>query len=351
MLKLGVCLLYMFAGYAVAQNHNLDVHELHQSGLREYREGHYVQAESLLRAALDGAGQDPAGRAQILTSLGNLLLDEERTSEAEVAFSKALDLARQLEDRQTTVLLLRELGALYSMQGKHDEAIALLKHALKAWQGSRDGYAPLLAEMRNSLGVAYFRQKKYRKAEQSFNQALAIAKIHDPRQVPSLLSNLGAVAQQREEFMRSENLLNDSLKLMEDRFGANHPALIQTLESLASLFTASNRYEEALKTYTRARSILEANALEFDARIARVEVGFAEIYLKAGNNKAAEEALGRAAIIARHNPSHADMPAILDTYALFLTNTGKTDEAQTLRAEAHRARITMTNTVRAYAAK
>src|SRR5262245_20544129 len=107
-----------------------DETRLAQEGIAEYRMGRFSKAEALLGQALDSARRrgDQDQIATISNNLGDAYLNEERFREAEQAYQQALAIfKRRPEKRVEVAATLRNLGALYSLQGWDQEALAVLK--------------------------------------------------------------------------------------------------------------------------------------------------------------------------------------------------------------------------------
>jgi hypothetical protein len=85
-----------------------------------------------------------------------------------------------------------------------------------------------------------------------------------------------------------------------------------------------------------------------EGRVVRTLHLLSTTYLQSGDKARAEETLARALQIARHNPGRDPETAkVLDAYSEVLKSNGKTEEAQSVRAEARRTRMAMALTVRA----
>src|SRR5439155_2369559 len=324
---------------------------LRELGQREYLAGHYVEAESYFRTALEAARLVDADRAGILSDLGTLLLDEERLSEAEEAFIKSLAIQKRRGEKRATAAVLRQLGAVYSIERRDAEAIALLNRALIAAQ-TPPASLGLTAEIFNSLGVAYFRKGHFKKAEQLFQQALQTLTNTGTFEANAgpLLNNLGAVYCEQRKYPLAEELLTRSLMLTTAQFGPAHPALTDTLDGLGVVYTRIGRYADAEAQFQRAITILEQSGLiQSDVRIARAYKGLADSYVRAGRKAEAALVLERAVLVARRNLTNPEMIAILEEYSRLLVDLGKAlDEAKEVRSEAQRARVILANTVRAY---
>ena len=137
--------------------------DLRELGQREFSAGHYAQAESYFRTAMGATQLDDADHAGILSDLGTVLLDEGRLSEAEEAFTKSLAIEKRRGQKQATAAVLGHLGAVYSVERRDGEAIALLNRALKAAQTS-PSTSELTVEIFNNLGVTYSRQGRFKES-------------------------------------------------------------------------------------------------------------------------------------------------------------------------------------------
>jgi tetratricopeptide (TPR) repeat protein len=324
--------------------------DLRELGQREHRAGHYAQAESYFRTALDATHLDDADLAAILSDLGTVLLGEARLSEAEEAFAKSLAIEKRGGQKQPTAALLGRLGAVYSVERRDVEAIALLTRSLKAAQTS-PSTPELTVEILNSLGLTYFRQGHLKKAEQLFQQALqtlAGTAIFELNAGP-ILNNLGVVYCEQRKYPLAEEFMTKSIMLTATQLGPEHPALTDMLDSLGVLYANIGRYADAEAQFQRAIAILgQSGRIESDVRMARSYKGLADTYIKSGRKAVAAVVLERAALVARRNLTHPEMVNVLEAYSRLLGELGKPREAKELRSEAQRARVTMAMTVRAY---
>ena len=72
----------------------------------------------------------------------------------------------------------------------------------------------------------------------------------------------------------------------------------------------------------------------------RILYALSTTYVKVGRRTEAEALLAEAAVLARqHLGQHPDMAKIVEDYSTLLSNSGKTKEANELRGEAKRARV------------
>jgi len=333
---------WLLGGTNALPDQDPDLPALLQRARAEYRSGHFPAAETFFLAALRTMEHsDPAERAATLTALGDVYLNEDEMSKAERAYTESVAIYRQLPDQSRTALVLRNLGVLYSREQRDDDALRVLQHALKLTRVDPAAHVDLTAQVLNSIGMVYYRQSKNSKAETYFKQALQMVSASGvPFDTPELLNNLGAVYLSKHQFQKAEDLLQQALKITEMDFGPSHPDLTFTLTVLGALYTETGKYAAAEEQYQRALNILEPDKLALAARIAQVLHGLSAMYIKAGRKTEGEATLLRATVIARTNLSqNVDMASILEDYSAMLRKQGKTEEAEELRVEARRARM------------
>jgi tetratricopeptide (TPR) repeat protein len=320
---------------------NVDYATLMNQGGAEYRSGHFAAAEKLYLAALrtlDAANERE--RAGTLTELGAVYVNEDELAKAERAYEESLVIYKRLAAKNPTVLVLRNLGAAYSLQRRDDEALRVLREALKMTKDPEIA-RKLSVEVLNCLGMVYFRMGKKNKAERFLNQALQIESTSgSPVDNAALLNNLGVVYQSKRDFQRAENLLKQAMKITEAQAGPEHPDMTFSFSALGVLYLNTRRFREAEEQFQRALKILDPNDLALETRIARLLYAVSATYEKAGKKTEAEATLAQAAIIARrHLSNHAAMTTIVDDYSASLKKQGRLKEAEELRVEVKRARV------------
>jgi tetratricopeptide (TPR) repeat protein len=201
----------------------------------------------------------------------------------------------------------------------------------------------------NSLGIAYYRQRKNKKAEEHLNHALeTVATSGVDFDTTELLGNLGVVQAAKHNFEKAEDLLKRALSLNEAKFGKTHPNVTNSLAALAVLYLDAGRYAEAEAQFQRALDILKPDKMDFETRIARILYGLSIAQAKSGRRSEGEVALGEAVLIARRNLNHPDMIEIVENYSSILENQGKMREAEELGAEAKRARLSWSLVIKAH---
>jgi tetratricopeptide (TPR) repeat protein len=327
-----------------------DYPQLLQRARGEYNDGHYAQAEKLYLSALGTlARDDDASRALTLSELGDVYVSEDETFKSENAYAESLEIYKRLSDKKNTALLMRNLGTTYAFEGRDDEAMRLLQQSLKL-ANSVPNNDLLLTQIFNSLGIVCFWQGKNGKAEDFFSKALLLVSTSGiPFDLSELLNNLGAVYTIDRKFEKAEQILQRALKIKEDLAGPLHPDLTSTLDGLGMLYANTGRYAEAENQYLRALKILEPAGRNFEVRIVRVLHALSNTYTRAGRKSEADAALSRAATLARRNLGrHPEMVTVLEDYSTVLKKQGKGKEAEELRVEARRARVSSSLVINAH---
>ena len=318
-----------------------DYPQLLQQARVEYNNGHFAQSEMLYLKALGTLDRDDnAQRALTLAELGDVLANEDEPYKSERAYTESLEIYKRLSDKRNTALLLRNLGTTYAFEGRDNKALRLLHQSLKLAQSIPDNDL-LVTQIFNSLGIVYYWQGKYGKAEDFFSKALLLITTSGiPFDLSELLNNLGAVYVVDRKFEQAEQILNRALAIREAQVGGSHPDLISTLDGLGMLYNSTGKYRDAEDQYLRALKILEPVKQDFDVKIVRVLHALSNTYNRGGRKAEADATLARAATIARRNLGrHPEMATILEDYSTVLRKQGKAREAEELRGEAKRARI------------
>jgi len=181
-------------------------------------------------------------------------------------------------------------------------------------------------------GTAAMAQEDIDAAEQSFEDALAMAEANDPAD-PRLTQSLDNLAEARflqNRDAEAEALYRRALARREAALGPDDLAVAQSLKRLADLLYFNDRNDEAEPLYLRALAIGEQSdtpggPLEFLAGIAR-------FYNFIGRESEAWPYLERELALrtARLGPDHIDLAATLDAMAEAQFYLDKLDQAETL---------------------
>jgi eukaryotic-like serine/threonine-protein kinase len=293
-----------------------------------------------VRAALDRAaeridgkfGGQPALEASIRQTIGDTYRQLALYAEAQEQMEKALALRQRVlgETHADTLSSMRQLGALYSSQGKNGPAESLLTKVLEqqlrligenhrdtletmnflaqaiSGQG-RHGQAEVLflrllqAERRlrgeehpdtlgvmNNLVSMYINQSQYARAEELGRKLVAIRRRVLGEEHPSTLmsmNNLGVIDRNLGKYAEAEMLLSASLDGRRRVFGADHPLTVTSITSLALVYQAQTKYAQAEPLLLQGLEARRRVLGEEHPQTAAIMNNLAELYRREGKQQ------------------------------------------------------------------
>jgi tetratricopeptide (TPR) repeat protein len=290
----------------------------------------------------------------IQNDLGDVYISEERLLEAERAYLTVLSLFKGRADKSFQVAAaLRNLAAVYLLQGRYSDADEKLKQASKNLADLRgttaEDYA-LRAEILNTTGMLHFQQGKLSRARTFITEAIvmrSIAGIEVEAGTASSLNNLASIYHKQRLFTEAEGAYVRSAQLTIESLGSSHPELTLTLGNLGLLYIDMGRYTDAENLFLQVLAILQKATPRIDARILRNLRSLGVTFRRKGDDAAAERVLAQAVELARQLPPDPEMPSVYENYAELLKKAGKDAEARSLVAEARRVRAALSLTVNA----
>lgn len=249
-------------------------------------------------------------------------------------------LAREASNPETNKSIQRteaELGLVFLMSGRLDEAEALLRSSLALIETGVDD-SGRGAAMYN-LATVLTAQGRYAEAEHFLRECLAIDEAKLGREHPDYGASLGSLAvvlAEQGRYVEAERLLSDALGVKEKAVGREHPDYARALHSLASVYLEQGKYDESEQALREALRIegeklgrhhafygeslhTLANVMLHQARYEDAETALREVL---GIN---ERALGR---------EHPSYGAVLHTLASVMLEQGKYAEAERYIREA-----------------
>jgi tetratricopeptide (TPR) repeat protein len=320
-----------------------------QQAQSEYMSGHFAVAEGLFVDALGQLPQsDVRQRAKTLGDLGNVYTEQEAFSKAERAYSESLSLSEQLSDSSNSALMLQNLGVLYSLEGRNDEALLFVSRARQLAQSALPNDPNTKAQVLVGFGIVQYHRNNTREAEKAFNEALEIVRASNvPFDTSVLLNNLGAVYLQQHKLKLAEDVLMRALQIKEADNSTVDRDLTPELNMLGAVYVATGKFEEAEKQYNRSLKILESRRSDSAPAIARVLHSLSKAYSKLNRQSESEAALREAAKIAQDKLNKDfEMAQILEDYSRLLERHGQKQEAANLLAQIKLARATADLVVR-----
>jgi adenylate cyclase len=189
---------------------------------------------------------DPEEQPEVLLKLGQVLELVGRWSEAEAAYSQALEISERGADRTGQARCLTALGELDRKGGRYDSALERLERAglLFAGLGDRDGAAQVL----HFQGTVAAHQGEFQAARELYEAALAIRREQgDDSGAANLLSNLGIVARVQGQYDEARRLNEEALALR--RALGDKWAIATSLNNLGNVAINQGRFDEARRLH------------------------------------------------------------------------------------------------------
>ena len=225
------------------------------------------------------------GRERAFDRLGNRIAQTQDLAQMRIRAKVEQNVEHQLETSSRQLQLHTNLGQYNQAIHIAKEALALAReHHQSVWE----------ARILTNLGITGWRQGDYKKARQSFLEALQIKHIADNRQSQATgLNYLGLIHTQLAEYEQARQDYQQALELYRqvgDRAGEAGCA-----NNLGLLETSLGRYQEAHQYYDQALSICHAIGDRLREGISLNTLGQVETIL--GNYDRAEELLNRSLTI------------------------------------------------------
>lgn len=193
------------------------------------------------------------GRAHALNCLGTVSQFRGDLPAAERWYGEAARLAHRLGDRKLSGMVQQNLGIVADVQGRTDEAVAHFRLSLVAFE-QEDQLASALLVL-NNLGVLYTRENAYRRAEEVLERALTLAhKLGDVVAECVIEENRSALFLALGNLEKSEAAAASALSIAEQRKDSTRRAA--ALRALARV-AARRAPSEALALLERALVLCE----------------------------------------------------------------------------------------------
>jgi signal transduction histidine kinase/uncharacterized protein HemY len=229
-------------------------------------------------------------------SLNNIGIGHYYLAEYDLAlkqYNASLRLAEEIEDDNGIASALNNIGIIYYVWGDYNGSLEHYSRVLEIRK--RIGGRMETAKAYNNLGTVSYAIGRYEEALEYFFESLAIyEELDDKKLVASSLSNIGEAYSKLERLDEALDALERALLIEEgidDKAG-----LALVLNNLGMVYGARDRLEEALRHYRRSLALRE----EIDDRqgAAVCELNIGEIYARTGRFHDALTFLDRALDIA-----------------------------------------------------
>jgi tetratricopeptide (TPR) repeat protein len=187
-----------------------------------------------------------------LITLGNLLWKMDRLDEAEKYYLNLIDLVSSDQAN-----LYYHLGHIYSDKNDYDLSLKYYQKSLDLWMKFNDSN---LANNYNAIATIYWKQEDYKRAFESFNQALEIFKQiygEDDLNVAMCLNNMGTIISNEKNYSKALNYYLKALNLFQKYLSINHPNLASLHCNISTMYKNLKQIDSALEHLNLSLNIYE----------------------------------------------------------------------------------------------
>ena len=234
-------------------------------------------------------------------------------------------------------ITLNALGYLNQLQSNYAEAARLFLRAIHLWEKIGPAYASSKNKSVDNLIGTYMASQKYDLAKKLLEVRVpeAEAAATDRKDRATLLNARAALAEMKGHHGEAERLYRESLKLWEQEPGKDGLSATIVLTNLSYVFITTKHYQKALELELRALNNLEALDATARPAVIRTLDTVATLLAKVHRIEDARQYFLRALQGAREvfGPEHPYTGQILLRYAAVLHDLHQTSEAKLIAAE------------------
>ncbi len=309
------------------------------------KRGETAEAVVYRRRALDlrelSSGADNLGLAGGYTELAGQYQELGDLPQAAFCLRRAMELRRQGlgPDDLGAARIASDLGVVL-MASDPEEAQTVLEQAIATLERGLPATHPDLAVPMTNYGQLMRQLGEPAVAEAWLRRAMEIYRANAPNSARLAVSmdNLADVLQTQGDVDEAEQLLKDSIEILEEKLGTNDPQLATSLNNLALLYRRQSRFAEAESIYRRAATHLERTVGPAHPDLAATIFNLARLYDARQQPGAAEPLFLRSLDMYERTlgPDHTATGLVLKGYARMLDKTGRSEEAAVLEQRAER---------------
>ncbi|MHC4347832.1 MAG: tetratricopeptide repeat protein, partial [Planctomycetota bacterium] len=217
-------------------------------------QGRYEQAEPLALETLAikqrVLGEEHLGTLRSMVNLAILYDSQGRYEEAEPLYLQTLKISKRVlgEEHPDTLLSMDNLAILYDNQGRYEEAEPLYLQTLEIGKRVRGEEHPGTLLSMNNLAELYHNQERYDDAAALFEETVAGARRAWPERhwiTGAILGYYGKTLIELRRYEDAETHLLEAHDFILAGLGPAHERTIEQIESLASLYDAWGKPEQA----------------------------------------------------------------------------------------------------------
>jgi tetratricopeptide (TPR) repeat protein len=236
--------------------------QLMQRGERLETAARYQEAASVYREACqlaDSFGPQDPRTVFAINSLAATYIQLGRLLDAEHEYRRALLILERTSGKASFnyAVVLSSIGAIYTDEQRTGEAMEVLHESLAVLTALFPQGDARIAVVQNYLAQALLSPGDYREAELLLNQARTVLEKSPDRRTDFALtiSNVGIVRHLQGRDGEAIVIFNESIRLLESSLGVDHPFLVRALNNQAAAYTEAGLTKDADAAFRRALDI------------------------------------------------------------------------------------------------
>ncbi len=238
----------------LGDDHSHTLTSINNMGVLLKSMGKLAEAEPYYREALEGRrrvlGDDHPHTLTSINNMGLLLRAQGKPAEAEPYYREALEGRRRVlgDDHQSTLTSINNMGYLLRAQGKPAEAEPYLREALEGRRRVLGDDHPDTLRSINNMGLLHQSMGNLAEAEPLFAAAVDGARRSLPEghwATGVYLGGHGKCLTKLKRYDDAETALLEAYGVLEAALGAEHGRTIGVIKSLAALYNAWDKPEQA----------------------------------------------------------------------------------------------------------
>ena len=253
------------------------------------------------------AAQEPAAQEstwQANHDAGKKAFEAHRYGEAEKFYSAGLAQAEKFGEKDPRLAVsLFDMGIIFYAQQRYEKAEKMLKRAITIREDVPGPDEPELNRVLLQLGEVYRAERRFDEAQSLYDHVLEMSEVQTTEGqlvTGTVYFDMALLSAEQQNFARAETLYFIALPLFQKADGANSLAAGETQLGLAQLYQAKSAYADAEKNYLEAIAVFEkAGELE-NARLAAALESYAGMLREMNRKDDASRAEKRAREVRRH---------------------------------------------------
>ena len=196
--------------------------------------------------------KDRQSVALALRNLGDTYMSFTRLDKAVESYEQALPIYREIKDRQGEAMVLGPLANIYNLLGRPEKSIEYFELALPINHEFKNRFRE--ANNLNGLGNAYLSLRKYERAIEFYEQALAVTREFKLRGLEgTLLGNLAEPYQQLGRYDKAIEYSQQALAITRETRNRGSETFV--LAILGSALREQGQYRQATRYHEQALSV------------------------------------------------------------------------------------------------